>query len=192
MMNRSERYGDILQPLPEKRIPKSKLRILQKTVRTAVSKQQTHLKRIITASQPQASFDTDELVFSVPYMKNAFTATVNGEPVNVEEVDCGLMAIPVPAGEANIVVTYHTPGLKASNTISIAGIIIWILYALYAIIGQKKGYALNYRKPSTEVVEVIRKGATSCQGSNHQVLKEAQSSSTSKTGMRLPNTERAR
>lgn len=102
------------------------------------------------------SFDTDELVFfSVPYEKNAFTATVNGEPVDVEEVDCGLMAIPVPAGEADIVVTYHTPGLKESVTISIAGIIIWILYALVCYNkGKKKGTPeLQEAKESTEAVE---------------------------------------
>ena len=102
------------------------------------------------------SYAEDELVFfSVPYEKNAFTATVNGEPVDVEEVDCGLMAIPVPAGEADIVVTYHTPGLKESITISIAGIIIWILYALVCYNkGKKKGTPeLQEAKESTEAVE---------------------------------------
>lgn len=102
------------------------------------------------------SYAEDELVFfSVPYEKNAFTATVNGEPVDVEEVDCGLMAIPVPAGEADIVVTYHTPGLKESITISIAGIIIWILYALvWYNKGKKKGTPeLQEAKESTEAVE---------------------------------------
>ena len=57
------------------------------------------------------------------------------------------MAIPVPAGEADIVVTYHTPGLKESITISIAGIIIWILYALVCYNKGKKRVRLNYRKP---------------------------------------------
>ena len=51
--------------------------------------------------------------------------------------------------------TYHTPGLKESITISIAGIIIWILYALVCYNkGKKKGTPeLQEAKESTEAVE---------------------------------------
>lgn len=150
------KYGDILQPLPEKEFQNLNFESFKKDC--ADRRKQT-ADTFITNNYgftATTSFDTDELVFfSVPYEKNAFTATVNGEPVDVEEVDCGLMAIPVPAGEADIVVTYHTPGLKASITISIAGIIIWILYALVCYNkGKKKGMPeLQEAKESTEAVE---------------------------------------
>lgn len=150
------KYGDILQPLPEKEFQNLNFESFKKDCADRRKQTADTFETNNYGFTATTSFDTDELVFfSVPYEKNAFTATVNGEPVDVEEVDCGLMAIPVPAGEADIVVTYHTPGLKESVTISIAGIIIWILYALVCYNkGKKKGTPeLQEAKESTEAVE---------------------------------------
>lgn len=150
------KYGDILQPLPEKEFQNLNFESFKKDCADRRKQTADTFETNNYGFTATTSFDTDELVFfSVPYEKNAFTATVNGEPVNVEEVDCGLMAIPVPAGEADIVVTYHTPGLKESITISIAGIIIWILYALVCYNkSKKKGTPeLQEAKESTEAVE---------------------------------------
>ena len=62
--------------------------------------------------------DNDNLVFfSVPY-DPGFTARVDGEEVTIENVDGGLMAIPVPAGEHNIEFTYFPEGLKVCVLIS--------------------------------------------------------------------------
>lgn len=135
------KYGDILQPLPEKEFQNLNFESFKKDCADRRKQTADTFETNNYGFTATTSFDTDELVFfSVPYEKNAFTATVNGEPVNVEEVDCGLMAIPVPAGEADIVVTYHTPGLKEGITISITGLIIWILYALVCYNkGKKKG-----------------------------------------------------
>ena len=151
-----EKYGDKLQQLPEAEFDKLTYSDFVKDCTDRREQTADTFETNNYGFTATTSFDTDELVFfSVPYEKNAFTATVNGEPVDVEEVDCGLMAIPVPAGEADIVVTYHTPGLKASITISIAGIIIWILYALVCYNkGKKKGMPeLQEAKESTEAVE---------------------------------------
>lgn len=150
------KYSDILQPLPEKEFQNLNFESFKKDCADRRKQTADTFETNNYGFTATTSFDTDELVFfSVPYEKNAFTATVNGEPVDVEEVDCGLMAIPVPAGEADIVVTYHTPGLKESVTISIAGIIIWILYALVCYNkGKKKGTPeLQEAKESTEAVE---------------------------------------
>ena len=150
------KYGDILQPLPEKEFQNLNFESFKKDCADRRKQTADTFETNNYGFTATTSFDTDELVFfSVPYEKNAFTATVNGEPVDVEEVDCGLMAIPVPAGEADIVVTYHTPGLKEGITISIAGIIIWILYALVCYNkGKKKGTPeLQEAKESTEAVE---------------------------------------
>ena len=55
---------------------------------------------------------SSELVFfSVPY-ESGWTATVNGEPVDVEKVSVGFMAVQVPAGDNTIRFEYETPGLK--------------------------------------------------------------------------------
>ena len=151
-----EKYGDKLQQLPEAEFDKLTYSDFVKDCADRREQTADTFETNNYGFTATTSFDTDELVFfSVPYEKNAFTATVNGELVDVEEVDCGLMAIPVPAGEADIVVTYHTPGLKESITISIAGIIIWILYALVCYNkGKKKGTPeLQEAKESTEAVE---------------------------------------
>ena len=74
----------------------------------------------------------------MPYEKNAFTATVNGQPAEVEEVDCGLMAIRVPAGQADISVTYHTPGLRLSVSISLAAAAIWVIYMVWVYRDDKR------------------------------------------------------
>lgn len=150
------KYGDILQPLPEKEFQNLNFESFKKDCADRRKQTADTFETNNYGFTATTSFDTDELVFfSVPYEKNAFTATVNGEPVDVEEVDCGLMAIPVPAGEADIVVTYHTPGLKEGVTISITGLIIWILYALVCYNkGKKKGTPeLQEAKESTEAVE---------------------------------------
>ena len=135
------KYGDLLQPLPQEEFQNLTYEVFKEDCTDRREQTADTFETNNYGFTATTSFDTDELVFfSVPYEKNAFTATVNGEPVNVEEVDCGLMAIPVPAGEADIVVTYHTPGLKEGITISITGLIIWILYALVCYNkGKKKG-----------------------------------------------------
>lgn len=150
------KYGDILQPLPEKEFQNLTYEAFKEDCADRREQTADTFETNNYGFTATTSFDTDELVFfSVPYEKNAFTATVNGEPVDVEEVDCGLMAIPVPAGKADIVVTYHTPGLKEGVTISITGLIIWILYALVCYNkGKKRGTPeLQEAKESTEAVE---------------------------------------
>ena len=84
------------------------------------------------------AYDQQELVFfSVPY-DDGFTATVNGVPAKIEKVDNGLMAILVPAGEAEIQCTYHTPGLALSAKISLAGVAVYAVYLLLLYTKRKR------------------------------------------------------
>ena len=48
--------------------------------------------------------------FSVPY-DEGWSATVNGQPAQIEKVDIGFMAVRAPAGDSTIRFTYRTPGL---------------------------------------------------------------------------------
>ena len=73
----------------------------------------------------------------MPY-DDGFTATVNGEPARVEKVDNGLMAVRVPAGESEIVFTYHTPGLKASTAVSLGAAGVWAVYLALPWLRRKK------------------------------------------------------
>lgn len=73
----------------------------------------------------------DNLVFfSVPY-DEGWSATVNGQPVEIERVNVGFMAVKVPAGENNeIVFNYMTPGLKLgmmASAISASAFVIYII-----------------------------------------------------------------
>jgi len=75
--------------------------------------------------------ESDNLVFfSVPYEKG-WTATVNGQPVDVEKVNVGLMAVLAQAGDNEIRFEYHTPGLSIGLAITIICLILIVLYCLY-------------------------------------------------------------
>lgn len=67
--------------------------------------------------------------FSVPY-DDGWSATVNGEPVEVQKVDEGFMAVPVAAGDNEIVFRYETPGLRAGVMLTGTGLVVLIVYML--------------------------------------------------------------
>lgn len=69
------------------------------------------------------------MVFSVPFEKG-WSATVNGIPVTIENVQNGFMAVFVPNGEVNIRFTYQTPGLKLGIIVSFISLAALILYLI--------------------------------------------------------------
>lgn len=79
------------------------------------------------------SLDEDKLVFfSVPYEKG-FSATVNGESVQIEKVSNGMMAIRVPAGKDSVIrFDYETYGFKAGVIISLSAVGLFIIYIILA------------------------------------------------------------
>ena len=76
----------------------------------------------------EITLDKPELVFySVPYSKG-WSAEVNGQPVDVENVSYGFMAVKADSGYNKIVFRYRTPALTTGTIISIAGIMILVVY----------------------------------------------------------------
>lgn len=78
----------------------------------------------------QATFsgNRERLVyFSVPW-ESGWTATVNGEPVEIEKVSVGFMAVKVPAGESQIRFTYTTPGLNLGILVTIISFLLLGVY----------------------------------------------------------------
>ncbi len=65
--------------------------------------------------------------FSVPY-DEGWSATVNGNPVTIEKVNIGFMAVLVPAGDNTIRFEYETPGLKMGVIISAAALFVLMVY----------------------------------------------------------------
>lgn len=87
------------------------------------------------------SLDEDKLVFfSVPYDKG-FSATVNGEKVQIEKVSNGMMAVKVSAGKDSVIrFDYELYGFKTGVVISISGGIIFVIYViLIKFIRNRKG-----------------------------------------------------
>lgn len=71
-----------------------------------------------------------ELVFfSVPYGRG-WSCEINRHPVPIEQVNISFMAVTVPAGESEIVFSYVTPGIKAGLLVSLAAILLYLLYCI--------------------------------------------------------------
>ncbi len=78
------------------------------------------------------------LFFSIPYSEG-FSATVNGKAVEVEKVNCGFMAVKVPANtECDIVFNYETPGLAVGTTISLVALGAFAVYMTIIIVYRKR------------------------------------------------------
>lgn len=91
-----------------------------------------------------AESSADRLIFfSVPY-ESGWSATVNGQPAEIEKVNVGFMAVKVPAGEAQIRFNYETPGLKIGIFLSIAGFLILGVYVFRS--RQRKRWIEQQRK----------------------------------------------
>ncbi|WP_312643549.1 YfhO family protein [Hydrogenoanaerobacterium sp.] len=71
------------------------------------------------------------MFFSVPSDKG-WSATVNGEPAQIETVDIGFMAVRVPAGECEIRFDYMTPGLLFGLAVTGGAVIVLLAYWLVA------------------------------------------------------------
>lgn len=126
-----EQWGSSLEPLPEELLETRDYEtyVLDCAERRSsgvvgFTATRTGFSAMSSQSQPTLVF------FSVPY-DDGFTATVNGESVPVLNVDNGLMAVPVPAGESKIVFTYHTPGLGISARISLGALAVYAVYLLW-------------------------------------------------------------
>lgn len=106
-----------------------------------------------------SNYETEKLVvFSVPYCKG-WSAQVNGKAVEVDKIDGGFCGIRVPAGEANIVFTYETPGLKYGIYSTAIGIVLLGVYMLiiYVVLRRRpKRFAHLYDTDQHEGVAAHR------------------------------------
>ena len=134
------KYKDILTKLDDVSLGKVSVDEFKKDAQNRIDEgvlQFSINKKGFTA---KSSYNAEKLVcFSVPWCKG-WSATVNGEPVEVDKINGGLCAIRVSAGESDISFTYETPGLKYGIISSIAGIVLLGIYMLYHnLIKRKNG-----------------------------------------------------
>ncbi len=126
-----EEWGGSLEPLPDELLEE---RDYETYVRDCVRRRSSGVTGFTATRTGFTALSSQEeatlVFFSVPY-DDGFTATVNGESVPVLKVDNGLMAVPVPAGESEIVFTYRTPGLGLSVRISLSALVVYGAYLLW-------------------------------------------------------------
>lgn len=128
--NQIKKYEDFLSPVSIENSNKLTDKQIISDIRILKNKECANFKYNSYEFTANISLDNDNLVlFTVPY-ESGWTATVNGNPTDVENVDSGMMAIKCSKGENNIVFKYKTPGLTESIVITIVGIIVYILYLL--------------------------------------------------------------
>lgn len=70
-----------------------------------------------------------QLFFSVAY-SSGWTATVDGEPATIHKADIGFISVDIPAGEHDVLLTYHTPYLDEGCVLSVVGLVLCVLSCL--------------------------------------------------------------
>ena len=124
-----EKYGDWMQPLSDSNVSMTEEEYLEECSNRAASSCDS-FQYDSSGFTATISLDNPNLVFfSVPY-DDGWTATVNGKPVDVEEVDNGFMAVPAEAGDNTIQFHYETPGLHMGAWISLGGAVLFLGYLL--------------------------------------------------------------
>lgn len=103
----------------------------------------------INLEQPKLVF------FSVPYDKG-WTAKINNQPVEIEKVSDGFMAIRCEAGENEIVFSYELTGLKLGAGITLIGILLFILYCFLPVLKNQKKIIENTSYISVDGVRASR------------------------------------
>lgn len=123
-------YQTYLRPLPERNMDTVYSR--EEYVSDCVEKRNNCAYSFETSSRgfvAKINMKSDNLVFfSVPYEKG-WTAKVNGQKATVEKVSGGFMAVLAPKGDnVTIEFSYMTNGLIPGILITVAGIIILVVY----------------------------------------------------------------
>ena len=118
----------------------------------------------INLEQPKLVF------FSVPYEKG-WTAKINHQPVAIEKVSNGFMAVRCETGENEIVFSYELTGLKTGALITLIGILLFILYCVLPIGKNQKKTIKNISYLSVDGVRASKAYIQYLQNKNLNHLK---------------------
>ncbi len=157
------RNSDILSELPEEEFPVLSEEGLAELADDRKQETCSSFVRDNGGFTAEITLEEENLVFfSVPWDKG-WSATVNGEPVEIEKANAGFMAVRVPAGSAEIRFDYKTPGLAAGGLITLGAALLLGGYFVIVRIAVKRNPALRcdpYRhlnaEPACENVEASR------------------------------------
>ena len=124
------KYGGLLKELPQDEMPLVTNEEMRKDCAVLRENSGSSFAYDNSGFTSKITLEQENLVFySVPY-ESGWTATVNGEPVEVEQVSVGFMAVRAPAGENTIRFEYRTPGLSVGILISLGAGIFLLGYCL--------------------------------------------------------------
>jgi uncharacterized membrane protein YfhO len=82
------------------------------------------------------------LFFSVPY-DEGWSATVNGEPVEIVKANVGFMAVEIQSGENDVRFEYTTPGLSLGIKISLIALAVLVVYVAVVVILDRRKNSLK-------------------------------------------------
>ena len=102
--------------------------------------------------------DDNLLFFSIPY-DDGWSATVNGEPVDIEYVNIGFMSVRVPGHQmSEIEFTYRTPMLREGCIISAFSLEAMVIYLIYHRgFTAKRSFRRTYRRKTTKKKRFFKK-----------------------------------
>ncbi len=80
--------------------------------------------------------DNGMLCVPIPYTAN-WTATVNGKPVQVQNINGGLCGVELPKGSCRVKMTYALPYLRLAATVSAGALGVWLILFILPF-GRKK------------------------------------------------------
>ncbi len=140
-----EKYGTYLAP-----VNTDEFVINYDTYVADIEKHKQNAVRNFVATQHGFTCDIQlqepKLVFlSVPY-DEGFSATVNGEAVEIEKVSNGLSAVLCLQGENDIVFEYKTPGFDIGIIVSASAFFVLLMYVAFCFFTRKSKSSNNHDK----------------------------------------------
>ncbi|MBR3040810.1 MAG: YfhO family protein [Lachnospiraceae bacterium] len=97
------------------------------------------------------SCEEDEmLVFSIPY-DDGFSITIDGVKVKTEKYANAFLAVPVSAGNHNVVIRYAPPGFYKGLCITAVGILLAALWIMLSRLQMKKAEAKSVKEEEEEL-----------------------------------------
>ncbi len=83
--------------------------------------------------------DGESAMFCVPLPYNkGWTAQVNNETVKTENINGGLIGIPLGSGTSTVTLTYRTPHFRAGAAVSLAALLLFVVFYILAQRKDKK------------------------------------------------------
>ena len=152
-----EKYSDVVTPLPEDELYDLSLETFVKDIEKFSKSGVVDFTANGSEFVSHTNYDRDRLVvFGVPYA-DGWTATLNGEPVEIDVINSGFMGVKVPAGEQELVFSYESESVRIGAFITLCGLgalVLYWLFCRFVLRHRAKAYAHTYSIKDNESVSL--------------------------------------